>query len=55
MKKLKVGDLFIASSSELKYVDLSSGGSFLLENINKLEEYNFPLTTFMCMYLGDNL
>lgn len=55
MKELKVGDLFTVYSSELKYVDLSSGGSFLLENINKLEEYNFPLTTFMCMYLGDNL
>lgn len=55
MEKLKVGDFFIVYSSELKYVDLSSGGSFLLGNINELSEYNYPLVTFMCMYLGNNL
>ena len=55
MEKLKAGDLFIVYSSELKYANLTSNGSFVLGNINVLEDYDFPLTTFMCKYLGNNL
>lgn len=55
MEKLKVGDLFIVYSSELKYSDLSINGSFLLGNINDLNDYQFPLVTFMCKYLDDNI
>lgn len=55
MEKLKVGDIFIVYSSELKCIDLSCNGSFLLKCINSLDEYDFPLVTFMCRYLGDNI
>ena len=55
MEKLKAGDIFVAYCSELEYVYLCSGGSFLLSKINGLEEYDYPLTTLLCMYLGDNV
>ncbi len=55
MEKLKVGDIFIVYSSELKCIDLSTSGSFLLRCINSLNDYDFPLVTFMCRYLGDNI
>ena len=53
--KLKRGDMFVVYNSELKYVELSGSGSFVLSNINNVSEYDFPLTTLLCMYLGDNI
>ena len=55
MEKLKVGDLFVVNNSELKYVDLTDNGSFIVKSINTLSEYDYPLTTLLCMYLGDNI
>ena len=55
MNKLTEGDIFIVYCSELKYATFSRSGSFILNNINRLSEYDFPLTTFMCMYLGNNI
>ena len=55
MSKLKKGDMFVVYNSELKYIDLSRSGSFIVNNINCLSEYDFPLITLLCVYLGDNI